>query len=152
MSINPRIVFTFTLQRWSSTTFSSYLTLLVWRYTLYLIHLLLSSCNCGDWWPSSSKHAAWGTWIFFIPPSSPSSPFGKKNFFKCKLLPNSIETTLHMKHPLLFKYFFNLQSYDTSKILQNVLNNVQRIIMCPDQDDLRKKVKISWHCPLIHEP
>jgi hypothetical protein len=31
MLINPGIVFTFTRQRWSSTTFSSYLALLVWR-------------------------------------------------------------------------------------------------------------------------
>ncbi len=46
MLINPRIVFTFTRQRWSSTPFSSYLALLVWRlnihiipYHLYLFHL-----------------------------------------------------------------------------------------------------------------
>ncbi len=31
MLINTGIVFTFTRQRWSSTTFSSYLALLVWR-------------------------------------------------------------------------------------------------------------------------
>ncbi len=51
MLINPPIVFTSMRQRWSSTTFSSYLALLVCRsntvYAIYLIHLL-SSCNSGD--------------------------------------------------------------------------------------------------------
>ncbi len=50
----------------------------------------------------------------------------------------SKQLTLHMKHPILFKYFFNLQNYAASQILQNVLNSAQRIITCPDQDDLRK--------------
>ncbi len=50
MLINPGIVFTFTRQRWSSTTFSSYLALLVWRSNIWNIpHLPTSySRNSGD--------------------------------------------------------------------------------------------------------
>jgi len=36
MLLNPRIVFTFTRQRWS-TTFSSYLALLMWRSNIHII-------------------------------------------------------------------------------------------------------------------
>jgi hypothetical protein len=49
MLINPRIVFTFTRQRWNSTTFSLYLALLIWRSNVrnipYLPTVLLSSRN-----------------------------------------------------------------------------------------------------------
>ncbi len=46
---NPPIIFKFTRQRWSSTTFGLYLALLVWRSNIRIIpqlnHLLHSSCN-----------------------------------------------------------------------------------------------------------
>jgi hypothetical protein len=43
MLINPRIVFTFTRQRWSSTTFSTYLALLVYcTSSTYFCHLATS--------------------------------------------------------------------------------------------------------------
>ncbi len=52
MLINPRIVFKFTRQRWSSNIFSSYLALLVWSSNIYIIShvLLLSSRNISFFW------------------------------------------------------------------------------------------------------
>jgi hypothetical protein len=44
MLINPRIVFIFTRQRWSSTTFSSDLSLLAWRSNIRNVPHRLTSC------------------------------------------------------------------------------------------------------------